>query len=249
MINRHSRQLAQAAAGKLLCSRVTGQLAAGSSCQTHSPIYPGLWRCLSQASKKISAIVSWRAACPFVQFYTYSPKTRPFPSLRPASFPPSLCYPLAMNIARISNSSPPPLPCTPGRYPRIICLLSLPPVSIDPSPELNSPATRTKHSLAHLFNRYTCPAPSVCAPPRRIFPGAKGAEAPVRGESISHDPPLIPRSAPPSPSGGCSKPVHRINLRRPGPGGGMAYAGDLKSPDAHASCGFDPHPGHTQITR
>ena len=24
----------------------------------------------------------------------------------------------------------------------------------------------------------------------------------------------------------------------------MAYAGDLKSPDAHASCGFDPHPGH-----
>jgi hypothetical protein len=24
----------------------------------------------------------------------------------------------------------------------------------------------------------------------------------------------------------------------------MAYAGDLKSPDAYASCGFDPHPGH-----
>ena len=25
----------------------------------------------------------------------------------------------------------------------------------------------------------------------------------------------------------------------------MAYAGDLKSPDAYASCGFDPHPGHS----
>jgi hypothetical protein len=24
----------------------------------------------------------------------------------------------------------------------------------------------------------------------------------------------------------------------------MAYAGDLKSPDAEASCGFDPHPGY-----
>jgi hypothetical protein len=27
----------------------------------------------------------------------------------------------------------------------------------------------------------------------------------------------------------------------------MAYAGDLKSPDAYASCGFDPHPGHHSI--
>ena len=27
----------------------------------------------------------------------------------------------------------------------------------------------------------------------------------------------------------------------------MAYAGDLKSPDAYASCGFDPHPGHTEL--
>jgi hypothetical protein len=27
----------------------------------------------------------------------------------------------------------------------------------------------------------------------------------------------------------------------------MAYAGDLKSPDAHASCGFDPHPGHSSL--
>src|ERR1700681_278332 len=35
-----------------------------------------------------------------------------------------------------------------------------------------------------------------------------------------------------------------IGLRPLSPGGGMAYAGDLKSPDAYASCGFDPHPGH-----
>jgi hypothetical protein len=35
-----------------------------------------------------------------------------------------------------------------------------------------------------------------------------------------------------------------IRLFARSPGGGMAYAGDLKSPDAHASCGFDPHPGH-----
>jgi hypothetical protein len=27
----------------------------------------------------------------------------------------------------------------------------------------------------------------------------------------------------------------------------MAYAGDLKSPDAHASCGFDPHPGYSSL--
>ncbi len=43
------------------------------------------------------------------------------------------------------------------------------------------------------------------------------------------------------PSGGREQ-VHVIVALRPG--GGMAYAGDLKSPDAHASCGFDPHPGH-----
>jgi hypothetical protein len=24
----------------------------------------------------------------------------------------------------------------------------------------------------------------------------------------------------------------------------MAYAGDLKSPVLHRTCGFDPHPGH-----
>ena len=42
----------------------------------------------------------------------------------------------------------------------------------------------------------------------------------------------------------CSKSFHRLDLQWPRPGGGMAYAGDLKSPDAHASCGFDPHPGH-----
>jgi hypothetical protein len=36
----------------------------------------------------------------------------------------------------------------------------------------------------------------------------------------------------------------KIGLQTRCPGGGMAYAGDLKSPDAHASCGFDPHPGH-----
>jgi len=29
----------------------------------------------------------------------------------------------------------------------------------------------------------------------------------------------------------------------------MAYAGDLKSPDAYASCGFDPHPGHQRRRR
>ena len=44
----------------------------------------------------------------------------------------------------------------------------------------------------------------------------------------------------------CSKTLDSIGLQRQGPGGGMAYAGDLKSPDAHASCGFDPHPGHSR---
>jgi hypothetical protein len=29
----------------------------------------------------------------------------------------------------------------------------------------------------------------------------------------------------------------------------MAYAGDLKSPDAYASCGFDPHPGHQFLAK
>jgi 3-oxoadipate CoA-transferase alpha subunit len=29
----------------------------------------------------------------------------------------------------------------------------------------------------------------------------------------------------------------------------MAYAGDLKSPDANASCGFDPHPGYSGPSR
>ena len=28
----------------------------------------------------------------------------------------------------------------------------------------------------------------------------------------------------------------------------MAYAGDLKSPVLHRTCGFDPHPGHTYFT-
>jgi hypothetical protein len=42
----------------------------------------------------------------------------------------------------------------------------------------------------------------------------------------------------------CSKTLDNIGLQSRCPGGGMAYAGDLKSPDAYASCGFDPHPGH-----
>jgi len=42
----------------------------------------------------------------------------------------------------------------------------------------------------------------------------------------------------------CSKTFDSIGLQWLSPGGGMAYAGDLKSPDAYASCGFDPHPGH-----
>jgi hypothetical protein len=35
----------------------------------------------------------------------------------------------------------------------------------------------------------------------------------------------------------------------PRPGGGMAYAEDLKSSVPHGICGFDPHPGHTRIDR
>ncbi len=35
----------------------------------------------------------------------------------------------------------------------------------------------------------------------------------------------------------------RANLM-PRPGGGMAYAGDLKSSDLKRSCGFDSRPGH-----
>ena len=34
------------------------------------------------------------------------------------------------------------------------------------------------------------------------------------------------------------------DLLYPRPGGGMAYAGDLKSPVLYGTCGFDPHPGH-----
>ena len=32
--------------------------------------------------------------------------------------------------------------------------------------------------------------------------------------------------------------------RKTGPGGGMAYAADLKSAVPNGACGFDPHPGH-----
>ncbi len=37
--------------------------------------------------------------------------------------------------------------------------------------------------------------------------------------------------------------LRRANLM-PSPGGGMAYAGDLKSSDLKRSCGFDSRPGH-----
>src|SRR5271156_2827276 len=33
-------------------------------------------------------------------------------------------------------------------------------------------------------------------------------------------------------------------LSAPRPGGGMAYAADLKSAVPYGACGFDPHPGH-----
>jgi hypothetical protein len=42
----------------------------------------------------------------------------------------------------------------------------------------------------------------------------------------------------------CSKTFDSIGLQRQSPGGGMAYAGDLKSPVLYGTCGFDPHPGH-----
>ncbi len=42
----------------------------------------------------------------------------------------------------------------------------------------------------------------------------------------------------------CGKLFDKIILREARPGGGMAYAGDLKSPVLHRTCGFDPHPGH-----
>jgi hypothetical protein len=35
-----------------------------------------------------------------------------------------------------------------------------------------------------------------------------------------------------------------MDLRSPCPGGGMAYAEDLKSFVLNGTCGFDPHPGH-----
>jgi hypothetical protein len=43
----------------------------------------------------------------------------------------------------------------------------------------------------------------------------------------------------------CSKTLDGIGLQRQSPGGGMAYAGDLKSPVLNGTCGFDPHPGHS----
>jgi hypothetical protein len=44
----------------------------------------------------------------------------------------------------------------------------------------------------------------------------------------------------------CSKAFHRIGFTKPlRPGGGMAYAGDLKSPVPNGTCGFDSHPGHS----
>src|SRR5580692_357439 len=45
----------------------------------------------------------------------------------------------------------------------------------------------------------------------------------------------------------CSKTFDSIGLRYQRPGGGMAYAGDLKSPVLYGTCGFDPHPGHVQL--
>jgi hypothetical protein len=37
-------------------------------------------------------------------------------------------------------------------------------------------------------------------------------------------------------------------FERPCPGGGMAYAEDLKSFVLNGTCGFDPHPGHFDLT-
>ena len=39
----------------------------------------------------------------------------------------------------------------------------------------------------------------------------------------------------------------KIGYSHLGPGGGMAYAGDLKSPASQEACGFDPHPGHQDL--
>ena len=40
-----------------------------------------------------------------------------------------------------------------------------------------------------------------------------------------------------------------MDLDRPRPGGGMAYAEDLKSFVLNGTCGFDPHPGHSIIVK
>ena len=42
----------------------------------------------------------------------------------------------------------------------------------------------------------------------------------------------------------CSRAFDTVDFERQRPGGGMAYAGDLKSPVPYGTCGFDPHPGH-----
>ena len=42
----------------------------------------------------------------------------------------------------------------------------------------------------------------------------------------------------------CSASLDKIALHAPRPGGGMAYAEDLKSSVLNGTCGFDPHPGH-----
>jgi hypothetical protein len=40
-----------------------------------------------------------------------------------------------------------------------------------------------------------------------------------------------------------------VDLQNICPGGGMAYAGDLKSLVLNGTCGFDSHPGHHEFAR
>lgn len=46
----------------------------------------------------------------------------------------------------------------------------------------------------------------------------------------------------------CSKSLDGISLQPLRPGGGMADAGDLKSPVLKRTCGFDSHPGHSKLS-